>query len=271
MNKSARAGIGLALFIPVICYFIMKVISDENITMPRHYFADSIVTTEKNGKLRTDTQWHRTRNFTLTNQLGETFVMDSLKGKIVVINSFFTRCPNICPGLTRNIRKLQKSFEEPKNKKMTDTSVVNFISLSVDPERDSVTNLKRFADRFGVNSDNWDMLTGPKHEIYDLMLNELKIPAQDGESIDTNFIHSERIVLLDRNHVVRGYYNGLDSISLGNLADDIGKLSLEKDRSKPSVFRQYVPILPLLLLAPVIVLVGLWFINRRSRFEELGV
>lgn len=271
MNKSALTGILVALVIPIACYFILKVITEENVTMPRHYFADSIVSTEKDGKTKTDTIWHRVRNFTLTDQLGRPFVLDSLKGKIVVMNSFFTRCPNICPGLTRNIRKLQKSYEEPKNKKFTDTSKVNFVSISVDPARDSVVALKKFADRFDVNSDNWAMLTGPKHEAYDIMLNELRIPAQDGQEIDTNFIHSERIVLLDRNHVVRGYYNGLDSTSLSTLADDIGKLTLEKDRNKPSIFKEYIPLIPWLLLAPIIIFGGLWLINRRSRFEELGV
>jgi len=271
MNKSALAGLSIALVLPVICYFVMKTLSDRNVTMPRRYYYDNVINSEKDGKMRTDTQWHRIRNFTLTDQLGHPFSLDQLKGKIVVVNTFFTRCPNICPGLTRNIRKLQKSYEERNNKKVTDTSVVNFLSLSVDPERDSVAALKRFADRFAVNSDNWAMLTGAKTEIYDLMLHELKIPAQDGESVDTNFIHSERIVLLDKNHIVRGYYNGLDSVAMSSLANDIGKLTLERDRSKPSIFRQYIPILPLLALAPIIVLVGLWFIRRRSKFEELGV
>lgn len=271
MNKSALAGISIALLLPVICYFIIKTLSDDAIHMPRRYYYDQVLNTEKDGKARSDTQWHRVRNFTLTDQLGRRFSLNDLKGKIVVVNTFFTRCPNICPGLTRNIRKLQKSYEERNNKKFTDTSVVNFMSLSVDPERDTVGALKSYADRFAVNSDNWVMLTGSKKEMYDLMLNEFRIPAQDGQEIDTNFIHSERIVLLDKNHVVRGYYNGLDSIAMSNLADDIGKLFMERDRSKPSIFREYIPLIPLVALAPVIVLLGLWFIRRRSRFEELGV
>jgi protein SCO1 len=271
MNKSALAGISIALILPVICYFIIKNLGENALHMPRRYYYDQVLNTEKDGKMRSDTQWHRVRNFTLTDQLGRRFSLDDLKGKIVVINTFFTRCPNICPGLTRNIRKLQKSYEERGNKKVTDTSVVNFVSLSVDPERDSVAALKRFADRFAVNSDNWSMLTGPKTELYDLMLNELKIPAQDGGVIDTNFVHTERIVLLDKNHIVRGYYNGLDSVAMSVLAGDIGKLTLERDRSKPSIFRQYIPLIPLIALAPVIVLLGLWIIRRRSKFEELGV
>jgi len=235
------------------------------VNMPRRYFDDSVITTEKNGKITSDTVWHQVRNFTLTDQLGKPFVFDNLKGKIVVVNSFFTRCPNICPGLTRNIRKLQKSYEEPKNKKFTDTSLVSFVSLSIDSERDSVADLKKFADRFGVNSDNWSMLTGPKAEIYDLMLHEFRIPASDGGTVDSNFIHSEKIILLDKFHVVRGYYNGLDSLSLSNLADDIGKLVLEKDKTKPSLFKEYLPILWLLMLVPAIVFLGMFFIKRNSR------
>lgn len=265
MNRGAAAGLMITLIIPVICYFVVKNMGEGALNMPRRYFDDSVTTTEKNGKITTDTTWHKVRNFTLTDQLGRPFVFDSLKGKIVVVNSFFTRCPNICPGLTRNIRKLQKSYEEPKNKKFTDTSSVWFISLSIDPERDSANELKKFADRFAVNSDNWSMLTGSKKDIYDLMLHEFRIPASDGGVVDSNFIHSEKIILLDKYHVVRGYYNGLDSISLSNLADDIGKLTLEKDKNKPSLFREYLSILWLLILIPVIVFTGMFFLNRSRR------
>lgn len=252
----------ITLIIPVVCYFVMKNVGEGAVNMPRRYFDDSVVTTEKKGKIVTDTVWHKVRNFTLTDQLGKPFVFDSLRGKIVVVNAFFTRCPNICPGLTRNIRRLQKSYEEPKNKKFTDTSSVSFISLSIDPERDSVYELKKFADRFAVNGDNWSMLTGPKKEIYDLMLHEFRIPASDGGLVDSNFIHSEKIILLDKYHVVRGFYNGLDSVALSNLADDIGKLTLEKDKNKPSLFKEYLPILWLLILVPIIVFIGMFFLNK---------
>jgi protein SCO1 len=267
MTKGAIGGLLITLIIPVICYTLVKTLGEDAVNMPRRYFDDSVITTTKNGKITTDTVWHRVRNFTLTNQFGKPFDFKSMQGKIVVVNSFFTRCPNICPGLTRNIRKLQKSYEDKKNKKYNDTSVVNFISLSVDPERDSVMALKKFADRFAVNSDNWDMLTGPKKEIYDLMLKEFRIPASDGGIIDTNFIHSEKIILLDKYQIVRGYYNGLDSVAMSQLADDIGKLTLEKDRNKPSLFKQYLPILWLLILVPLIVAIGMFIIKRNSRIE----
>lgn len=269
MNRGAIAGLTIALVFPVICYFVVKSFGEGAVNMPRRYFFDTVITAEKNGKITSDTQWHSIRNFAFTDQLGSSFIFDSLRGKIVVVNSFFTRCPNICPGLTRNIRKLQKSYEEPKNKKFTDTSSVWFVSLSIDPQRDSVNNLKHFADRFAVNSDNWSMLTGSKKEIYDLLLNEFKIPASDGGTIDTNFIHSDKIILLDRAHVIRGYYNGLDSLSLSHLAEDIGKLTLEKDKSKPSVFKEFLPILPILAAVPALVFILLFFLNKGPKKQSL--
>jgi protein SCO1/2 len=75
------------------------------------------------------------------------------------------------------------------------------------------------------------------------------------------------VILVDRNRIIRGYYNGLDSASLRYLAEDIGKLYLEKDKSRPSVFRQYIPLLPMLATVPFIILV-LMLVLRRTRKQE---
>lgn len=265
MSKSAWIGLIIALFVPIGSYLLVKILGEEAVNMPPKYFADSVTTTVKDGKTKTDTAWHRIPNFTLTNQLGQPLSLHDLSGKIVVVNTFFTRCPNICPALTRNIRKLQSSFENPKRKKFGDTSVVYFLSVSIDPERDSVEALKRWSDRFFVNTDNWSLLTGQRQAIYDLMLQEFRLASQHGGNVDSLFIHSEKVILLDRTRVVRGYYNGLDSVEMGRLAEDIGKLYLEKDRSRPSVFRQYIPLIPVLASVPVIWLLGMYLLRRTRR------
>ncbi|TAD85026.1 MAG: SCO family protein [Bacteroidetes bacterium] len=269
MTKSAWLGLTIALFVPVICYYIVSGFGEGAVNMPRRYFDDSVVTKVVNGKTINDTIWHRIPHFELTNQLAQTITPDSLNGKIWVVSTFFTHCPNICPGLTRNIKKLQKSFENRKRKKYGDTSLVYFISLTVDPARDSVEALKKWADRFYVNSDNWSLLTGPKKDIYSLLLNDFRLSAQDGEGVDSNFIHTEKVMLVDKNRVVRGFYNGLDSLDMGRLAGDIGKLYLERDRKKPSIFRAYLPILPLLVAVPVIVFVVMYFLGRSRKKTEL--
>jgi protein SCO1/2 len=271
MNKTAWLGLGVALFLPLMSYWLVKGVGENATPMPRKYFADSVVENQKNGKTTFDTVWHKIPDFQLTDHLGNTLRGSEMEGRIWVVNTFFTRCPNICPGLTRNIRKMQLSFENPKRKKFGDTSIVYFLSMSVDPERDSVAALKRWADRFHVNSDSWKLLTGSKKDIYNLLLHDFRLSAQDGEGIDSNFIHTEKVMLIDRNMIVRGYYNGLDSASMANLGMDIGRLYLEKDRTKPSIFREYIPILPVLAFVPLIIILGMWFLNRtRKRVERIG-
>lgn len=213
-------------------YLIADSFSKDAVHMPRRYYYDSVVTREKSGKQITDTVWHSVANISLTNQLGQQVSLDDLKGKIIVADYFFTHCPTICPGLTRSMKKLQNALKLKDDRRRVDTTFVHFLSFSVDPERDSVPVLKKYADRFGVNHDVWWMLTGPKKTIYDHCINEMKLGLQDGEGVDTAFIHSPKFVLLDKYRVVRGYYDGLDSNAMARLAEDIVFLNLEKDPKK---------------------------------------
>lgn len=240
MSKKAILALCIAVIIPVLCYYIVKWTSEENVILPRKYYVDTIITKTVNGKTTDDTVWHKTANITLLNQLGDSVSLYDIENKVIVADFFFTRCPSICPTLTRNMAKLQQSFSHYKEgRKVIDSSIVRFISFSVDPERDSVKQLKNYADRFGVDHDNWWMLTGNKKTIYDFAFNELKLGLVDGEGVDTAFIHTPKFVLLDRDKIVRGYYDGLDTTSLSKLARDIGLLMLEKDKTKKrNLFRK---------------------------------
>lgn len=202
--------------------------------MPPRYFADTVINKVVNGKSTTDTVWHQISDIKLTNQLGEQISLDDLKGKIIIADFFFTRCPSICPTLTNNMKGLQNAMKMKNPRRKIDSAFVHFLSFSVDPERDSVPVLKKYGDKYGINHDTWWLLTGPKKVIYDFALNELKLGLQDGDAVDSNFIHTGHFVLLDRERIVRGYYNGLDSASLSKLAEDLTLLMLEKDRKKKS-------------------------------------
>lgn len=231
--------------------------------MPRRYYVDAINSRVENGKSVTDTVWHQLANITLTNQLGKQVSLDSLRGRIVIADFFFTRCPSICPALTRNMKGLQDGLKLKDVTKRIDTTFVQFLSFSVDPERDSVPVLKQYADRNGVNHDVWWMLTGPKKTIYDYALNELKLGLQDGGTVDENFIHTDKFVLIDKTGVVRGYYSGLDQNSLSKLAEDLTLLMLEKDQRKPSpVLAQLLSLWPVFLAALVGLLIFLRIVRK---------
>ena len=225
MNKKAFFALLIAVLLPTTSYLLVRYYGQRDTHMPARYFYDSVAVVEKNGKTSTDTLWHHVRNISFTNQLGKKVTIDDLKGKIIVLDFFFTRCPTLCPALARAMKRLQSSF------KMNDTSFVQFISVSVDPEHDSVPQLRSFSDRIHADNDSWWFVTGDKKDIYDFALHEIKASIAD-VNIDTAFVHTPNFFLLDREHIVRGWYDGTDSIKQAMLVRDIPLLMLEKNRKK---------------------------------------
>lgn len=225
MNKKAVLALMIAILLPLTGYWLVKYFGGEAVHMPSRYFFDSVAVTEKNGKTATDTIWHKVKNMHFVNQLGDSVTLDQLKGKTIVVDFFFTRCPTICPGLAKNMAKLQKSFTNEND------TIVQFISVSIDPEHDSVPQLRKFANKYTSNHDNWWFVTGNKQDIYDFALTELKASVAD-VNVDTAFIHTENFFLLDRDRVVRGWYNGFDEEKQAKLVQDIPILMLEKNKKR---------------------------------------
>ena len=258
MNKKAILALMLAILMPLTGYLLVRYFSKDAVQMPGRYFEpDSVIVSNKNGKSSTDTIWHKVKNIQFTNQLGKTVSLYDLKGKVVVINFFFTRCPTICPGLARSMKKLQNSF-------VKNDSIVQFISISIDPEHDAVAQLRKFADRFNINHDTWWMVTGNKKEIYDFALHELKASVAD-VNVDTAFIHTENFFLLDSSRIVRGWYNGFDTLSQAKLVRDIPLLMLEKDKKAPSIFRDFIPLLPVIFTGIAIIFIAVFIFSRQKK------
>ncbi|MEI6586310.1 MAG: SCO family protein [Sediminibacterium sp.] len=269
MNRKALLGLAVALLLPVLCYIVLKYASDNAVNMPRKYLLDTVVTTINKGKEKTDSIWHTTADIRLVNQLGDSVNLFDKKGKIIVANFFFTSCGSICPRLTQNMRKLQHSFILGGNvRNKIDTSIVQFVSFTVDPERDSVAVLKNYADKFGVNHDNWWMLTGSRDSIYKFAFEELKVDKFSEEPISPDFVHTSRFVLIDKQHLVRGYYNGLDTNAISKLARDIGLLMLEKDKKqKSTVFMEIIDLTWLWLIIVAAVLFFMVYMNARRKIN----
>jgi len=242
VSKKSWLAICIAVIVPLVFYGIANT---YGVAMPPRYFPDSVVTRIKDGKEVSDTIWHKVANLRLVNQLGDTVSLDSLKGKVICIDFFFTHCASICPILTRNMRHMQDALFASDNAKRADaadTNFVQFLSLTVDPAHDSPSVLRRYADKYGVNSDVWWMLTGPKKTIYDFALKELKLGLQDSVSVDSNFVHTDYIALLDKDRVIRGYYHGTDTAALKRLSNDMVFIMLEKDKNRKStVFDELRP------------------------------
>ncbi len=161
---------------------------------------------------------HAIADFKLENQYGATTSLAEWEGKITVDNLFFTHCPVVCPKMIRSLKKVQQLYAGDLE------LLIN--SFSVDPERDSVAQLMQFAQRLDIKN-NWQLLTGDKKEIYKLARKSFLVVATDGDGGPTDFIHSELLVLVDKEKRIRGYYNGTDEKEVEDLLRDIQRLKKE--------------------------------------------
>jgi protein SCO1 len=162
---------------------------------------------------------HAVANFELVNQDSSTVWLRDWDKKIVIANFFFTHCPVICPKMSGNLKTVQQAFQNDPS--------VNIISFTVDPERDNPETLKKYGERFGINPAQWNLLTGSKVQLYQLARNSFRVVATDGDGGPQDFIHSEKLVLLDTQHRIRGYYDGTSPAAIKQLLMDIKKLKNE--------------------------------------------
>jgi len=229
LNKTLKyiTGIAVAAVVPLSFFFVTRHFSDGRLPIPGYYRPDKITKTIINGKTVYDTTFHKVKDITLTNQLGKTVSLNrDLKGKVLVIDFIFTTCPTVCPRLSANMREIQKAYIK-KN-----PDLVQFISISVDPKRDTVQALRAYADRFNADHDRWWFLTGDSKAIFDYAQNELGLTLQPSDANDGAFDHSVKMVLIDTARNIRGFFNGMDRAETKKIADDIYILSIEKHRKQ---------------------------------------
>jgi protein SCO1/2 len=163
---------------------------------------------------------HKIDDFNMINQDGEKISVKNWENKIIVADFFFTHCASICPRMTINLKNVQQAFVNDQ------TVLIN--SFTVDPDRDSSSRLQTYATQFGINNVNWNLLTSDKKQIYRLARKSFLVVATDGDGGPNDFIHSEKLVLIDTEKKIRGFYNGTDASEVNQLIKDIGKLKKER-------------------------------------------
>lgn len=159
-----------------------------------------------------DTVYHQVGNFSLTNQEGETFSHNDLKGKVYVADFFFTSCPSICPKMTKNLQRVAKEMKAEEDFKI--------ISFTVDPGNDTVEKLKEYATEHKIEAKQWNLLTGDKETIYELGVYGYLLSAQEDALAPGGFLHSGQFVLVDKEKRIRGVYEGTNPKEMDKLIED---------------------------------------------------
>ena len=157
--------------------------------------------------------------FNLINQEGRNLTNKDWDKKILVVDFFFTSCPSICPKMTAALKEVNSHF--------INENYLQLVSFTVDPERDSSSRLLAYARRAGLDTRHWNLITGSKRDIYKLARNGFNVVATDGDGGPEDFIHSDRIVLIDPEKNIRGYYSGTDAGEIKQLIADITKIKNE--------------------------------------------
>ena len=167
-------------------------------------------------------KYHKIADFELVNQNGETITQDDYPG-IYVADFFFTTCQTICPIMTEHMVQIQE--------KLKDDPSVKLLSHTVIPATDTVAQLKRYALEKSVNDSKWNLVTGPKKEIYNLARKSYLAVKTQGDGGKYDMIHTENFMLIDSKKRIRGYYDGTEPEAIEQLLEDIKTLKAIEKRS----------------------------------------
>lgn len=171
----------------------------------------------KNGK--TDTTYHTIQDFHFTDQDGKTITQDSFKESVYVTDFFFTTCHSICPVMSSQMERIYTKYKG--------NNEVKFLSHTVDPEIDTVEQLKAYAIKHNADAAQWMFVTGDKKELYDIARTGYLLNAEQGDGGPDDFIHTQNFALIDKDKRIRGFYDGTDSTEMNKLMVDIDVLLAE--------------------------------------------
>jgi protein SCO1/2 len=156
-------------------------------------------------------------DFNLTERSNRKVTRQDLAGKVWVANFIFTRCAGACPVMSSNMQKLQDQLFED----------IRLVSFSVDPYNDTPAVLTEYARRYGADPDRWLFLTGDPEGIQKLSVGGFKLALDPTSGTEAEPItHSSRVVLVDRDANIRGYYGTDEAKDLDRLIKDANKLVL---------------------------------------------
>jgi protein SCO1 len=156
--------------------------------------------------------------FSFTNQDGKPVTDKDVEGKVYVAEYFFTTCPGICPTMNTNMKRVYEKFKNEKD--------FLILSHTSDPERDSVSTLKKYADSLGVNTAKWIFLTGRKDSLYSTARVSYTIddPANNLKSIEDQFLHTQFWALVNKKGEVKKVYDGLKESEIDAMIKEIKKM-----------------------------------------------
>ena len=155
-------------------------------------------------------------NATLVSESNKPMQLDAMKGNVTVYDFIFTNCAGTCPVMTATMRRITTKIDK--------SAPVRFVSISVDPQRDTPEKLRSYASKVR-NDPRWVFLTGDQKTITDLSINGFKLAA--GGSTSEAVLHSSKFAIADKKGVIRDYYGATNDDSVDHVTGVIHDLLRE--------------------------------------------
>ena len=153
-------------------------------------------------------------DFHLTEASAKPISLADLKGKVWVADFIYTHCAGSCPMMTSELSRLDTILRRMPE--------VQFVSITVDPNRDTPAELAQYAEENHLSRSRWYFLTGDYQAIRSLAKNGFHLPVADSANEEGLATHSARFALVDQNATIRGYYDGTDTSDIKRLLTDVG-------------------------------------------------
>ena len=159
-----------------------------------------------------DTIYPKIADFKFTNQDKKSVTNKTFAKKIYVADFIFLSCPTICPKMTSEMKSVYDSYKTNPD--------VQFLSHTIDPERDTVEKLKLYSESMNLNS-NWHFVTGKKEDIFSIAEKSYFTTAYKDSKEPGGYVHGGGLMLVDENGHIRGVYDGTNSTETKRLIADI--------------------------------------------------
>lgn len=163
-------------------------------------------------------------DFRLIERSGRTVERQDLTNQFLVVGFVFTSCSLTCLEVSRNLTEVQRRTAGQDD--------VLLVSITVDPRTDTPEVLREFADRFDADPDRWLFLTGPKPDVHALLAASFldQEPPSAFNAIPGGFVHTERVLLVDRQGRVRSAFDGLKKDMPDTITAELTRLRQEEKR-----------------------------------------
>jgi protein SCO1/2 len=176
----------------------------------------------KRGEKIPDTIYHHIPSFQLLSSTGDSINIKDFKGKLTIVNFFYSNNKEIVPKINEGLSSLYDEYKDNK--------LIKFLSISVDPKKDSTAVLSKYAKQLNAKKDKWEIATADTAKLYPIIRNQFFVNVLKDPQNQPRFIFSDKLILLDAELRIRGYYTATSYNEIKRLSDETKVMITEELR-----------------------------------------